>query len=82
MGAGLLVWLLFFDSHSLISRLQWYQEYKTLEVQNEQLRNEIARLESELAKGLSDEAVEKIAREQFGMRKKNETVYPVVSDTD
>lgn len=82
VGASLIVWLLFFDSHSLVSRIQWYQEYRSLNVQNAELQQEIDLLEAELAKGLSDDAVERIAREQFGMRHENETVYPVVKDND
>ncbi|NND73063.1 MAG: septum formation initiator family protein [Rhodothermales bacterium] len=82
VGASLLIWLLFFDSHSLVSRIQWYQEYKSLEVQNAHLQYEIDLLEAELARGLSDEAVERIAREEFGMRRDNETVYPVINDDD
>lgn len=79
VGLGLLVWLMFFDSHSLMSRIKWYGEYKSLQSQNEALRSDIEFLEGELEKGLSDESVEKIAREDYGMKRENETVYPVVS---
>lgn len=82
VGAGLLVWLAFFDSHSLMSRVKWYHEFKILESQNEQLRQDIEFLEGEIAKGLSDEAVERIAREQYGMKRQSETVYPVISTRD
>ena len=82
VGASLIIWLLFFDSHSLVSRIQWYQEYRNLAAQNARLQEEIDVLEAELAKGLSDESVERIAREDFGMRRENETVYPVIKDDD
>lgn len=82
VGAGLLIWLAFFDSHSLMSRVKWYSEYKSLESQNDQLRSDITFLEGELSKGLSNEAVEKIAREQYGMKRESETVYPVISAHD
>jgi cell division protein FtsB len=71
----LLVWLTFFDSHSLVRRISWHREYSQLEDANEQLRSEITDLETELEKGLSDERVEKIAREEYHMKKPGETVY-------
>ena len=73
----LFVWLAFFDSHSLIRRLGWHREYRELESANEQLQVQIEDLESELEKGLSDERVEKIAREEYHMKKPDETVYRV-----
>jgi cell division protein FtsB len=78
--AGLLLlatWLAFFDSHSLLKRVQWSREHDRLRAENEALRAEIEDLEGELAKGLSEERVEKIAREQYGMRRPGETVYRV-----
>lgn len=70
-------WVLFFDSHSLVKRTLWYQEYRQLSSENEMLQTEIARLENTLAQPLSDEVIEQIAREHYGMRKPGETVYPV-----
>ena len=77
-GAILLIgWLTFFDSHSLVKRVAWYAERSELQEENARLRAEISHLEEELGKGLSDEAVERIAREEYGMRRPDETVYPV-----
>lgn len=45
--------------------------------ENEQLRETVARLEAELERGLTDEEIERIAREQYGMRREGETVYPL-----
>ncbi len=73
----LLVWLTFFDSHSLIRRIGWHQEYAALQDANEELQTQIEDLESELEKGLSDERVEKIAREEYHMKKPDETVHRV-----
>lgn len=72
-----LVWLTFFDSHSLIKRLGWHREHTQLVESNARLRAEIDRLEGEISKGLSDEIVERIAREEYGMRRPGETVYRV-----
>lgn len=71
------VWLTFFDSHSLIKRLSWHRQHAQLVEENTRLRMEIERLEKEVSKGLSDELVERIAREEYGMRRPGEKVYRV-----
>jgi cell division protein FtsB len=79
-AAGLLLlalWLIFFDSHSLYRRLRWTYEAARLRTQNEALRQEITVLEEQLRQGISDEMIERIAREQYGMRRPGETIYRV-----
>lgn len=73
----LTVWLTFFDSHSLYKRVTWHREYSDLREENARLSAETERLEDEVNMGLLDEAVEKIAREEYGMRRLGETVYRV-----
>lgn len=75
----LLLWLTFFDSHSMLKRLTWHQEHAELRAENARLSAEIERLEEHVERGLSDEAVEKIAREEYGMRRPGDTVYRVQS---
>ena len=72
-----LIWLTFFDSHSLLKRYRWHTELDELRSENEELRRRISQLEHELADGISDEQIERIAREQYGMRRPGETVYRV-----
>ena len=71
------LWLTFFDSHSLVKRVRWHQETARLTEENEALRQHIEDLETRLAEPLSDEVIEQIAREQYGMRRPGETVYRV-----
>ena len=75
--AGALVWVLFFDSHSLWQRYQWHQELEATKQENATLRKDIERLHIQLDRPLSDSAVVRIAREEYGMKKPGETIYRV-----
>lgn len=76
------VWFAFFDSHSLVQRIQYYSEAHTLSTENARLQAENGTLQRALEAGLSDEVVEKVAREQYGMRRAGETVYRVSDAED
>lgn len=78
--AALLVWVLFFDSHSLLQRYQWHQELEALTLENAELRRDIDRLQEQLERPLADSVVERIAREEYGMKRPDETVYRVNPD--
>jgi cell division protein FtsB len=69
------VWIGFFDSHSLLRRYQWHQEQEQLVEENEELRREIDQLRNRLDRPLTDSLVERIAREEYGMKRPDETVY-------
>ena len=71
------LWFTFFDSYSLVKRVRWHQEYARLSQENEHLRREVDILEERMKNPLPDEVIEKIAREQYGMRRPGETVYRV-----
>jgi len=73
----ILVWFVFLDSHSLLSRVQWHRERARLEEDNARLKAEIEMLEDMLSRNLTDEEIERIAREQYGMTRKGEVVYPL-----
>ena len=72
---AVLVWIAFFDSHSLLQRYQWHQERDRLAGENEELRHEIERLRKQLDRPLTDSLIERIAREEYGMKRPDETVY-------
>ncbi|WP_118838374.1 FtsB family cell division protein [Salinibacter ruber] len=74
---GMLVWVAFFDSHSLWQRYRWHQELEATTRENADLRAEIERLRSRLDRPLSDSLVERIAREEYGMKRPGETIYRV-----
>jgi cell division protein FtsB len=73
----LLRWIAFFDSHSLLKRVRWHQEYEQVTQENERLRDQIQQLEKQLDEPLSDDTVERIAREEYGMKRPGETVFRV-----
>jgi len=75
--AGVLVWVLFFDSHSLLQRYRWHQELEATTQENAELREDIERLRAKLDRPLSDSAVARIAREEYGMKKPGETIYRI-----
>lgn len=79
-AGAVLVWVSFFDSHSLFSRIQLMREKSQLEEENALMKAEIARLEEMLERELTDEEIERIAREQYGMSRMDETVYPISRD--
>ena len=78
LGLGLAIWFIFFDTYSLVTRVQleWrkaelVEEKQQLDLRAEQLRQEL----DELSK--QEYALEKIAREEYGMKKPGETVYKI-----
>ena len=69
------IWMAFFDTNSLLIHLELQREIKKLEKQKEFLQEEIAK-DKEVIDKLSDpEELEKFAREQYYLKKKNEEIY-------
>ncbi|MEX0649308.1 MAG: septum formation initiator family protein [Balneolaceae bacterium] len=73
-----IIWFLFIDNYSLLTRFQLDRQKTELIERTEELKNETAELEHKI-KDLEDnpDLLEKIAREEYGMRKPDETVYKV-----
>ncbi|MEX1062437.1 MAG: septum formation initiator family protein [Balneolaceae bacterium] len=72
------VWFLFIDTYSVYTRYDLNKRKADLENKTEQLRREIGSIEQKL-ENLKDnpDLLEKIAREEYGMRKPGETVYRI-----
>ncbi|CAM3341530.1 septum formation initiator family protein [Zobellia roscoffensis] len=69
------IWMLFFDTNSLLIHLELKKEIQKLEKQQEFLKDEIAN-DKKILKKLSDpEELEKFAREQYFLKKKDEEIY-------
>src|SRR5690625_6128757 len=71
LAAGfVLVWFLFFDTHSLLTRYQLEQQKQELIKKTEEYRLLTAELEGKIEQLDNDPALlEKIARENYGMKK-------------
>ncbi|CAM4376974.1 FtsB family cell division protein [Zobellia nedashkovskayae] len=69
------IWMLFFDTNSLLIHLELKKEIQKLEKQQEFLKDEIAN-DKKILKKLSDpEELEKFAREQYFLKKQDEEIY-------
>ncbi|WP_425236658.1 FtsB family cell division protein [Ulvibacterium sp.] len=69
------IWMLFFDTNSLLIHMELKKEIKKLEKQQDFLREEIAK-DKKIIEKLSDpKELEKFAREQYYLKKKNEEIY-------
>ncbi|PSR02323.1 MAG: septation ring formation regulator EzrA [Bacteroidetes bacterium QS_8_68_28] len=79
LGAVVLVvvWVAFFDSHSIQKRLRFRQQHARLTAENDSLRRQIEALQEKLQSPPADSTIERIAREEYGMRRPGETVYRV-----
>ncbi|RAJ15542.1 FtsB family cell division protein [Arenibacter echinorum] len=69
------VWMVFFDTNSLLIHWELKKQINNLEKQKEFLHEEIDR-DKKIIEKLSDpEELEKFAREQYYLKKKNEEIY-------
>lgn len=69
------IWMIFFDTNSLLIHLELRKEIRKLEKQQEFLREEIAK-DKKIIEKLSDpEELEKFAREEYYLKRKNEEIY-------
>lgn len=69
------IWMLFFDTNSLLIHHELRKEVKKLKSQKEFLETEIAKDKKELEKLSTKDGLEKYAREKYYMKKENEEIY-------
>ena len=69
------IWMLFFDTNSLLIQNQLNQQLSELEDQRDYLKAELAKDSATVKMLSSDTAIEKFARERYYYQKKNEEVY-------
>lgn len=79
MGGVILIWFAFIDTYSLWARYELYQRKETLKEEITQLKIKTSDLKQKIHELESDpQLLERIAREEYGMKKEGETVYKIV----
>jgi cell division protein FtsL len=78
MGAFIFIWFAIFDTYSLWARYQLNQRQETLKTKTEHLETETQQLKQKI-ENLSKEPalLERIAREEYGMKKEGEFIYKI-----
>jgi len=72
------VWFLFFDTHSLLTKIKLENQKKELIERTKQYEQQTAELEKMIEDiQKNPEIIERIVREDYGMKKPNETVYRI-----
>ncbi|RTE53475.1 septum formation initiator family protein [Arenibacter aquaticus] len=69
------VWMLFFDTNSLLIHWELQKQIDNLEKQRDFLHEEIEKDKKIIEKLSHPEELEKFAREQYYLKKKNEEIY-------
>ncbi len=73
------VWMLFFDRHDVTTQYGYYSELKSLEAERDFYIEEMERINQTVNDiHNSPEAVQRIARERYQMKKDNEDVFVII----
>ncbi len=78
LGGFVVIWFAFIDTYSLWTRYILAQRKYDLKQKTEQLQSETEELKQKVKDLETNPALlERIAREEYGMKKKGETVYKI-----
>jgi cell division protein FtsB len=78
LGGFLLIWFAFVDTYSIWTRIELHERKDNLKEKKEKLKKETAVLKDKIENLKTDPfLLERIAREEYGMKKKGETVYKI-----
>ncbi len=69
------IWMVFFDTNSLLIHMELQKQIKDLEKQKEFLKSEIEKDRKTLELLSDPEELEKFAREKYYLKKKDEEIY-------
>ncbi len=76
-----IVWMLFFDANSWLIQRELNKEIDALNVKKEFYESEINTDKKEIKILQTPEGVEKYAREKYNMKKENEDIYIIETDS-
>lgn len=78
LGGFVVVWFTFIDTYSVWTRIQLEQRQQELKTKKENLKSKTLILKQKIEDLQTDPLLfERIAREEYGMKKKGETVYKI-----
>lgn len=78
LGGIIFIWFAFIDTYSIWTRIQLSQRLDELRAKKQQLQHQTEMLKTKIEKLETDpDLLERIAREEYGMKKKGETVYKI-----
>lgn len=78
LGGIIVIWFTFIDTYSIWTRVELNQQKTELKEKKERLENETQALKQKIENLETDPfLLERIAREEYGMKKEGETVYKI-----
>lgn len=78
LGGIVFIWFAFFDTYSIWTRIQLNQRMDELQTKKKELQQETLLLKDKIEDLETDpDLLERIAREEYGMKKEGETVYKI-----
>lgn len=82
LGGFVVIWFTFIDTYSIWTRIELQQRQEELKTKKEQLKTETLILKQNIEELQTNPFLfERIAREEYGMKKEGETVYKI-KETD
>lgn len=76
-----IIWMLFFDANSWLMHKELNKEIDALNTKKEFYEREINKDEKEIKVLQTDDGIEKYAREEYNMKKENEDIYIIETDS-
>ncbi|MBK1441099.1 septum formation initiator family protein [Parapedobacter sp. ISTM3] len=82
-AAAFMVWMLFFDRHDVTTQYDYYSQLKGLKAEKAFYTAEIERVAKTIHDLNTDpQALQRIAREKYKMKKENEDVFVIVEEEE
>lgn len=82
LGGFIVIWFTFIDTYSIWTRIELQQRREELKAKKEKLKTETLILKQNIQELQTNPFLfERIAREEYGMKKEGETVYKI-KETD
>jgi cell division protein FtsB len=78
LGGFVFIWFAFIDTYSIWTRIELSQRKDNLKAKTEKLKAESVVLKQKIEDLQNDpDLIERIAREEYGMKREGETVYKI-----